>query len=146
MFETITTATISVASVLLFAYWFRYTCLLILSTKSALDYSEAIVTQHNLGFGQVQIALQTTQNEIPRHLQDALDRDYATLQGLLKRAGNVSLESRMISAHYQIMRAWLRVSSAYSPAAARRALDEMAQAVAHLANGLGEYAAAPSAA
>jgi len=140
------TATISGASLLLFAYWFRYSCLLILSTKSAQDYTEAMITEHSLGFAEVQIGLQTSENSIPRHLQDTLDRDYAVLQGLLKRASAISIEIRMVAAHYRFMRAWCRVTSLYSPAAARRALHEMALVVAHLANTLGEHSAAASAA
>jgi hypothetical protein len=37
--EAITTVVITAGSVLLFAYWFRYTCLLILSAKTAHDYA-----------------------------------------------------------------------------------------------------------
>ena len=39
MFETATTILIIVGSMLLFGYWFRYTCLLILSAKTTRDYA-----------------------------------------------------------------------------------------------------------
>ena len=39
MLESVLTILISVSSTLLFGYWFRYTCLLILSAKTTRDYA-----------------------------------------------------------------------------------------------------------
>jgi hypothetical protein len=44
------------------------------------------------------------------------------------------------------MGAWYRVSSRFSTAAARRALDEMSMVVAYIANTMGERAALSAAA
>jgi hypothetical protein len=40
MLELVATGIITASSVFLFAYWFRYTCLLILSAKTTLDSSK----------------------------------------------------------------------------------------------------------
>ena len=57
MIELIATVTITVSSVVLFAYWFRYTCLLILSAKTARDYASDVAYSNKLGFPEVQAQL-----------------------------------------------------------------------------------------
>ena len=44
MIELVTTVIITVSSVLLFGYWFRYTCLLILSAKTTRDFAGEVAT------------------------------------------------------------------------------------------------------
>jgi hypothetical protein len=148
MIELISTVVITLSSVALFGYWFRYTCLLILSTKTAQDYAGDVAAANQLGFLEVRSELKSNAADMDR-LRNALDRDYEVLSGLLKKTGTLdhtSLESRMLEANYQVMRAWFNVSRRFSSAAAARALDEMSQVVAHFANLMGEAAASPSAA
>jgi hypothetical protein len=148
MIELLATTIITLSSVALFGYWFRYTCLLILSTKTAQDYAAQVAAANQLGFLEVRAQLQTTTPNLDR-LRDALDRDYAVLSSLLKHAGSLeqsALEKRMLEANYQVMHAWYGVSRRFSPAAAARALDEMSQVVAHFANVMGESAACSAAA
>jgi hypothetical protein len=148
MIELLATIIITLSSVALFGYWFRYTCLLILSTKTAQDYAGQVAAANQLGFLEVRSQLQADSANLDR-LRDALDRDYAVLSGLLKHAGSLeqsALEKKMLGANYQVMRAWYSVSHTFSPAAAARALDEMSQVVAHLANIMGESAACSAAA
>ncbi len=57
MLELIVTLVITVSSVLLFGYWFRYTCLLILSAKTTRDYAADIAAANQLSFLQVQAQL-----------------------------------------------------------------------------------------
>ena len=44
MLELIVTVVITLSSVLMFGYWFRYTCLLILSATTTRDYAVDVAT------------------------------------------------------------------------------------------------------
>lgn len=150
MIELIATVIITASSVLLFGYWFRYTCLLILSTKTVRDYAGEIAAANQLGFLEIQSQLRGGSPELDR-LRGLLDRDYAVLTSLLKHASagapkDLGIETRMLEINYRLMGAWYRVSSRFSAAAARRALDEMSLVVAYFANTMGERAAASAAA
>ena len=150
MIELITTVIITVSSVLLFGYWFRYTCLLVLNTKTVRDYAGEVAAANQLGFLEIQSQLRAGSPELDR-LRGLLDRDYAVLTSLLKHSSvaspkNVGLETRMLEINYRLMGAWYRVSSRFSTAAARRTLDEMSMVVAYFANTMGEHAAASAAA
>src|ERR1700730_8615318 len=91
MVEFITTVVITGSSVLLFGYWFRYTCMLILSAKTTRDFAAQVATANQLGFLEVQAQLRASAASLDP-LRDALDRDYAVLSGLLKQAGDSSSE------------------------------------------------------
>ena len=147
MLEFIITVVITASSVLLFGYWFRYTCLLILSAKTTRDFAAEVATANQLGFLQVQSQLRESAANMAG-LCTALDRDYAMLTSLLKQGAesSSSMEKQMLAIHYQVTRAWFRASSQFSPAAARRALEEMSMVVAHFANVMGEEAAGAAAA
>jgi hypothetical protein len=148
MIESLATIIITISSVALFGYWFRYTCLLILSTKTAQDYAAQVATANQLGFLEVRAQLQTDSANLDR-LRETLDRDYAVLSGLMKHAGSLEqsgLEKRMLELNYRVMRTWYATSRRFSPAAAARALDEMSQVIAHFANVMGESAASSAAA
>ena len=149
MLEFIVTGGMTFGSVLLFGYWFRYTCLLILSTKTIRDHAGSMAAAHQLSFLQVQSQLRGSASANLAPLHDALDRDYAIVMRLLaqKRSSAQSgMESWMLQMNYRLMGSWARVSSRFSPAAACRALDEMSQVVAHFANAMGELASASAAA
>src|ERR1700675_140911 len=141
MIEFVATITITVSSVLLFGYWFRYTCLLILSAKTTRDFAREVATANQLGFLEVQSQLRANAADLGR-LCDALDRDYAVLAKLMRQAGvssaeGSSIEKRMLAINYSLTRAWYRVSSQVSAVAARQALEEMSMMVAHFANVMG---------
>ena len=150
MVELIATIIITASSVLLFGYWFRYTCLLVLSTKTVRDYASEIAAANQLGFLEIQSQLRAGSPELER-LRALLDRDYAVLTSLLKHSSLASpqglgIETRMLEINYRLMGAWYRVSGRFSPAAARRALEEMSMVVAYIANTMGERAAVSAAA
>ncbi len=144
MLELIITCAVTVGSVLLFAYWFRYTCLLILSAKTAYDYAGDLALANGLRIVAVQSQLQTDQAVDLAGVHAALEGDYALIQALLKgTAGEQSiLENRMLEIHYRINQAWYGISRSVSATAARQALQEMSMVVAHFANVAGEVAAA----
>jgi len=146
MIELVTTLIITASSILLFGYWFRYTCLLILSAKTAKDYVGQVVAANQLGFLAAQSELAGSNPNLDR-LRDQLDHDYAVLNRLLKAAPNDSfLENRMLGINYRVMGAWYRLNSKFSLVAARRAVEEMASVVAHMANSVGENASCAAAA
>jgi hypothetical protein len=150
MVELIATIAITVSSAVLFGYWFRYTSLLILSAKTTRDYAADVATANQLSFLTVQSQLRTQALELDP-LQKALDRDYAIVTYLLEHVSNASaveeaLEKRMLKIDYRLMRAWYRVSRNFSSEAARNALEEMSQVVAHFANVTGARAATAAAA
>jgi hypothetical protein len=150
MTELIATVVIMSSSVFLFGYWFRYTCLLILSARTSRDYAASIAMANQLSFLEVQAVLRESNSNLDQ-LKHLLDRDYKVLTYLLKNAANPSrggdaVENRMLEIDYRLMRAWYSISRRFSPAAAMSALDEMSQVVAHFANSMGERATAGAAA
>ena len=149
MLELIVTLVITVSSVLMFGYWFRYTCLLILSAETTRDYAADIATANQLSFLQVQAELRSEQPADLNRLQASLDRDLAVVTYLIQHAsaqGEWGMEARMLKLNYRLMSTWCSVSQRFSPEAGRRALDEMSMIVSHFANSLGEQAAAGAAA
>ena len=118
MIEVIVTGGMLFGSLFLFAYWFRYTCLLILSTKTARDYAEAIAEAHQLGFLEVQSRLRTCATANLERLHQSLDRDYAVIRQLLQDAssaqGQTALEMRMLHMNYHLM-SGIRISRAVCP-------------------------------
>jgi hypothetical protein len=143
--ESLVTALITGGSVLLFGYWFRYACLLILSAKTAQDYAADVATANQLSFLEVQAQLRTEGPVELDGLRASLDRDYALVTYLIQHAGGASesgLEDRMLQLNYRLTRLMYQAARRLSPAMARRALDEMSTVVCHFANGIGERAAA----
>ena len=147
MTEIIATVVITVSSALLFGYWFRYTCLLMLSAKTARDYAASFAMANQLGLLEVQAKLRERATADLDALRASLDRDYSMVSALLKAASNeAGLENHMLAIHFRLMRAWYGVSRRFSASAAFRALDEMSQVVSHFANAMGEQAASAAAA
>jgi len=150
MIELSATIVILASSVLLFGYWFRYTCLLILSARTTRDYAADVATANQLSFLEVQSMLRAHAAADLGTLKASLDRDYKVLSYLLKHSANPSsgedaVEKRMLEVHYRLMAAWYSVCRNLSPTAAYRALDEMASVVAHFANSMGAQTAASAA-
>ena len=137
---------VAVGSALLFAYWFRYTCLLILSAKTARDYAGDVARANQLSFLQVQAQLRTEGPADLDRLHAALDKDYALVTYLIQHASGgpseFGLEDRMLQLNYRLTRVWYETARRISPDVARRALDEMCTVVAHFANAVGERASA----
>ncbi len=144
MIELVATSIITLSSVALFVYWFRYTCLLMLSAKTAQDYARDVAMANQLSFPEVQARLREDTTDLGG-LQTALDRDFAMVTYLLEHAANPSkgsaaLENKMLQINYKAMRLWFSISRS------RQALEEMASVVAHFANAMGERSAMAAAA
>lgn len=144
--ELVATIAIMLSSVLLFAYWFRYTCLLILSAKTARDYAMQVATDNGLNFLGVQSALREPASADLDSLQTLLDRDYALVARMMTQLGDSGIEARMLAINYRLAGAWYRMSRRFSAQSARQALEEMSMVVAHFANTVGEASFSASAA
>ncbi|HTP86676.1 MAG TPA: hypothetical protein VMJ34_07010 [Bryobacteraceae bacterium] len=129
-------------SLILLAYWFRYTCLLILSAKPARDYAAQVAVTNRLSFPRVQQSLEAgVQPSDLEALCRQLDRDYTLLTCLMRHGAQFreigqSLEDRMLMLDFAIMKRTFSM---------RRSVDavrEMANIVQHFANQMGEHAAA----
>ena len=107
MIENIATIILTFSSFLLFAYWFRYACFLILAAKTARDYADEVATANRLDFPKVRLKLRDQDADLDR-LKDSLDRDYEVLVYLLKNAPNpqteeATFEKRMLEIYYMLM-------------------------------------------
>jgi hypothetical protein len=142
MIEDLASYIIAFGSLLLFASWFRYACLLVLRARPPHDYAAAAAAANQLGFPEVQTILRDRAESDMDELRRLLDRDFALLTYVLRHADPPTsiavLEKRMLVIDYRLMRAWYRTSSRFSHDAAHRALHEMSIVVAHFASSLGE--------
>ncbi len=131
-------------SLILFLYWFRYTCLLILSTRPARDYAGQVAQANQLSFPAVREELQgEVQGAALSSLEASLARDFRLLNYLMRQAAEfplkgLELEDRILLIDYRIMRAWYCLTRPFAVSRARQALAEMADIVAHFANAMGE--------
>jgi hypothetical protein len=127
---------IIVISSALLAYWFRYTCALILERKQNADYALKVASTIRLNFPQTELALQSE----PRppaldRLYESLEHDYRILTELLSdAAGDNSLERRILTIDFQIMRIWYGLTrTSRNLPRARRALSEMSSILGYFA-------------
>jgi hypothetical protein len=114
---------ITVVSLVLLGYWFRYTCILLLRSHGE----------------RPAVALDGE----PDLLRQALERDYRMLTYLCRHGaglGDQSVEERILIFDFRVMRLWYRLTRATAPQQARNALSEMAAVVAFLGQRLGEQA------
>jgi len=114
---------ITVVSLVLLGYWFRYTCILLLRANSA----EAAVNP---------------EGELDA-LSKALERDYRMLTYVWRHGadlGDQSIEERILMLDFKVMRAWYRLTRTAAPVQARNALSEMGAVVAFLSQKLGQQA------
>jgi hypothetical protein len=126
-------------SLILLAYWFRYTCLLLL--RNSRDGLLAVGHENfRLNYREVEDCLNRAPDSPLDPLRQALDRDYALLSYVLQHAAGINLnpvERHMLSADYRIMNIWYRLVRSFSPAAARSAVEEMALVVSVLSQRMG---------
>ena len=136
---------IIVASSVLFAYWFRYTCLLILAQRSGTDFALKVSSTIRLSFPQVEAALQAA----PRmaaldRLHQGLETDFRILTELLNHAsGSDSIEHRVLAIDYKVMQLGYKLTRTHGNLLlARKALSEMTSILGYFAEELGQSASA----
>jgi hypothetical protein len=122
---------ILVFSAVLLVYWFRYSCLLLL--RNAAERQDTIADERF----SIAMVLERVRTEPQLDaLERALERDYHMLTYLVKHAADLelaSIENRMLILDYKLMRICYRVTRLFAPAQSRRALSEMASALAAVA-------------
>ena len=134
-------------SVVLFIYWFRYSCLLILQNRTA--YSFEYTNGSALSFPAVQERLRSgdADVELLNQLHDELSNDYRIICFLLRCAaenGVDPIERRLLMLDYWIMKTWFGAARQVSPLQARKALEEMSNIVSYFAYSVGRNAAPQS--
>jgi hypothetical protein len=144
----LTSIIIIIISLMLFVYWFRYTCILILSSKTTKDYASQIAQANQLRFLETRSTLLASSSSKAAldSLQASLDHDYRLLSYLLRHAVNynvagMSFEQVLLKVDFQLMSVWYSIMLRLSPDRARNALLEMTSIVIHLANAMGERVA-----
>ena len=133
-------------SVVLFVYWFRYSCLLILQVRTKESYTLQTAGANGLMFPAVQERLRSAGKEAGEldrlHLQ--LSNDYRFLSFLLRCSSDIGidpLEQRMLMLDYFVMQLWYRVTRRLAPPQAHNALEEMSNIVSYFAHSVGRHAA-----
>ena|SRR5271165_6294483 len=124
-------------SVVLFVYWFRYSCLLLLRSQA----DQSFVPSERFNCGSVQQGLKAGMELDPLHR--SLERDYHVLTYLLEHAAGLELEQleyRLLVLDYKVMQWRYRLTKSAAPGQARRALGEMADVMSVLVGRIGEQA------
>jgi hypothetical protein len=140
MFATILIIGVSLG---LFFYWFRYTAILILRTRSAPQYAQKVAAANHLSFFGVRQKLHTPEPGELTSLFRALQQDYKALKYLLGHAatveaGSYTAEQRLLMANYRVMTVWFRIIRRFRPATAKMALLEMSGTLEYFANAMGQ--------
>lgn len=135
---------ITLVSAALLAYWFRYTCLLILRTRTGKDRAVEIASPNALRFHQIQArsVREATLAELPA-FQRALESDYRLLTYLARHTaglevGGLTMEQRMLMLDFKVLRLICLLSRWAGIDRARAALEEMSSILNYLANAMGE--------
>lgn len=141
----ITSVGIIVVSLVLFVYWFRYSCLLILSAKTTQDYAAPVALANRLSFLEVRAALAMADPDLDR-LHKMLERDYRVVSYLAQQTTGASspIESLMLAVDYHVVRLWFTIARVLFPAQAKAAVSEMAEIVGFFADSMGQSNAVAS--
>lgn len=129
-------------SVVLFLYWFRYSCLLILQDRAS--YATPPASGTGLNFAAVQQRLRDGEwgVEILDQLRHDLSTDYRMLCFLLRctpDTGVDPIERRMLMLDYWIMQTWYSAARRFAPPQARSALQEMSNIVSYFAHSVARH-------
>jgi hypothetical protein len=131
-------------SVVLFVYWFRYSCVLILQNRTST--SMQFANGSALSFPAVQERLKSQDSGVDLLVQmhRDLSNDYRILCFLLRCSaenGVDPIERRLLMLDYFILQAWFSATRRGAPLQARRALEEMSNIVSYFAGSVGRHAA-----
>ena len=132
-------------SLVLFVYWFRYTCLLLLNSDAVSERAGIVARANRLTFPDVRTALQgELAGAALETLYGSLEKDYRILLYLLEHSAGIdlpSVEQKLLVLDYRLMQAWYKLVRGSSATRARQALLEMSSVLACLSQQMGERAA-----
>lgn len=139
------------SSLALFAYWFRYSCALILRTRTAEDFASDVARANGLSFAAVRGQIEAGDTSNSSELFRLLQRDYEIVTGMMDRMDAAAKEQNMLENvllrfNFQVSRLSFQASRALGLSSATSALEDMAETVSHFANTFGEWNSAGSAA
>jgi hypothetical protein len=112
-------------SFILLAYWFHYSCVLLLRNSTEAS-SRAVEADPRFAVEQVRKQIFTAKELEP--LEKLLERDYRLLAYLRDHAAGLglqSMEDRLLVLDYWILKYWYQMTRTIAPKFARRALAEM---------------------
>ena len=122
----ITSVFIIAISVILFVYWLRYSCVMLL--RNAQERTEvSTVADERFSISSVRERLRT-EGDLDS-LERALDRDYHVVTYLIEHAADLelaSIENKLLVIDYKLMRVWSHLTRTAAPEQSRKALAEMA--------------------
>lgn len=122
----ITSVFIIAISVILFVYWLRYSCVMLL--RNAQERTEvSAVADERFSIASVRERLKT-QGDLDS-LERALERDYHVVTYLIEHAADLelaSIENKLLVIDYKLMRVWSHLTRTAAPQQSRKALAEMA--------------------
>lgn len=131
-------------SVVLFMYWFRYSCLLILQNRASYNVQKTSGAVLNLSSAQERLHREQSGVEALDQLQRDLVNDYRILCFLLRCStenGVAPIDRRMLMMDYWIMRAWYCAARRIAPPQARMALVEISNIVSYFSYSVGRTSA-----
>src|SRR6185312_16421314 len=124
-------------SLALLVYWFRYSCILILRSRTEDATDPAAVLDSRFNF--VEIGERLKAGADLAALEASLERDYRLITYLIEHATSLelaSLEDRLLRLDYRVMHLAYRVTRIAAPEQARKALSEMASVLGVLAHSI----------
>ena len=129
-------------SLAMFAYWFRYTVVLILRTGAEPEYASKVAAANRLKFVEVRNRLHApTPGQDLGRLHTALREDYQALKYLLGHAATAeagyTAEQRLLMLHFRVLTLWFGATRSLRPSAAKFALLEMSGVLEYFANVMG---------
>jgi hypothetical protein len=134
----ITSIFIIVISVVLFAYWLRYSCVMLL--RGAQERTE-VSTVADERFSAASVLERLKTEDDLASLERSLERDYHVVTYLIEHAADLelaSIENKLLVLDYKLMRIWSRMTRTLAPQQSRKALSEMASVLSVLVGQMGE--------
>jgi hypothetical protein len=137
----VTSVFILAISVVLFVYWLRYSCVMLL--RSAQERAGVpTVADPRFNVSSVRESLQTEGDSVADlgPLERALDRDYHVVTYLIQHAADLelaSVENKLLVLDYKLMRLWSHLTRTFAPKQSRKALLEMAAVLSVLVGQMG---------
>jgi hypothetical protein len=131
-------------AVAMFAYWFRYACLQVLSTRTESSCIARVAAVNGLSFLLVRSQLALGETSLDA-LRESLNRDYRLLLYLLRQArggGYDSIEQWLLMGDHLILQCWYWCVRGFSEDQARKALEERSRILTWLAHEVGRTSTA----
>ena len=134
----VTSVFIIAISVVLFVYWLRYSCVILLRSAQQRAEMPTVADERFSAFSVLE-RLKTEADLAP--LERALERDYYVLTYLIEHAADLelaSIENKLLVLDYKLMRLWSRLTRTAAPQQSRKALSEMASVLSVLVGQMDE--------